>query len=68
MQKIFCDDGSTFVKLAYADEQKKLLTKITETSFLAGNWNFAFGQNIYNSRVSHKTNLGTLIKHGCAQQ
>lgn len=54
MQKIFCDDGSTFVKLAYADEQKKLVTKITETSFLAGNWNFAFGQNIYNYEIEGK--------------
>ncbi|WP_290605193.1 hypothetical protein [Arsenophonus sp. ENCA] len=26
------------------------------------------GMQPYFSRVSHKTNLGTLIKHGCAQQ
>ncbi len=37
MQKIFCDDDFTFVNLVYADEQKKVTDKITETLFLAGN-------------------------------
>ncbi|PAV07098.1 hypothetical protein CBG25_05235 [Arsenophonus sp. ENCA] len=33
-----------------------------------GAYNAGFKNNEIQTRVSHKTNLGTLIKHGCAQQ
>ncbi|WP_368904636.1 plasmid segregation protein ParM domain-containing protein [Proteus mirabilis] len=51
--KIFCDDGSTSTKLAYF-QNNELVKVISDTSFNAGNWNFAYGKNIFNYEINGK--------------
>ncbi|MCS6741707.1 plasmid segregation protein ParM [Acinetobacter baumannii] len=51
--KIFCDDGSTSTKLAYF-QNNELVKVISDTSFNAGNWNFAYGKNIFNYEIEGK--------------